>query len=793
MPTTRCTCGKLIVVPAGKPAPASCPACKAPLGRSPAPAKGATAARPRPTLVRKRKSRVGAWIAAGISLAVLGTVALGLVGAYVLKPADKYRASGPESADDRAEAARDAFAYKAETIDETKDRAAIDQVLHQLISAGSGSDESRVTPHVHLPRLLAELRAIPGFPRIRTRIEETQVITALRTAVARALMSGPVRWSAVKVTRVRHARGRPEADAYSRVSLQDGETAKIRFRLIKEDGVWRMFDWEAIEEGTILSQLLARAVALAQNPDGAAHLQAGSAAFEKVVNLLRSGKLAEAERAAADAGSLNLPEHMRALLAHLEGAAIAGQGRFAEAIVRYDAALKQKPDFHAALLLKSSALCNLQRFAEAATLASQYLDLVGDDEQAWANLSVCKLSQGDLPGAEEAALNSLRTDPATDDAWTALEAVYEQAGKRDALAMTRRRVLPAGRILAPKASPIPSPSASSTPLDQDEQQVLQVVGRMVQASERRDAVAFAAELDTDRLIDTASRCDEAPPMHDGVRGKLAALIKEQFVPGFLSRPERWLVPFPMSCRFTAPGREAILIAVIHQPEAKRSLVRFRVIKGPGGWKVYDWEEPSRWLRLSRVIGVLYPDAGIEPALAARWRDGAAACLGAAEAFATLTPDRAMAEYQKAVTSNIPACFKAVLDLLAAEVFIRTSKWREAEDLARKGMGRHPDAAWGRRLVARSQFGAGDPAKAIGTWKSVFDLQGGEDPWTHAWLAEAYLKSKHPTKAEEHATIAVKMYSQLDKAWDLLIQALEANDRHADAAFVRKNGRLPPGK
>ncbi len=128
----------------------------------------------------------------------------------------------------------------------------------------------------------------------------------------------------------------------------------------------------------------------------------------------RGHVLFHAGRRAEAIGSLQRALEMdasRAETAHLLGLARAGEGDGEGALAAFEAALKARPGFSAAIIDATSLAIDMGAFARALDLLKPYLEKYRDDARAWNNAGVAFLMLNELERALAAFKRAHKLDP----------------------------------------------------------------------------------------------------------------------------------------------------------------------------------------------------------------------------------------------------------------------------------------------------------------------------------------------------------------------------------------------
>lgn len=412
-------CQAAITVPEGAdPAePPALPPIPPPLGRRPA--------RPvRPPRGPGRRGRYPAGKGLGAALAIL----IAIVAWVVTSTGDnEYEPSDEEGLEEKYGNVREAFSVNsgdeesAPTAEEIGDpsieRQAIAKLLAGFARAHGDADGDAFVARIHAERMLADIgRHAPAVRRARGRTLKRQIAelrTGLRNLVEREGV-GTFRWGQARVRRVRFHPSRPEAEVYCRIEMPEMPAwVKYRFWVIKERA-WQIYDWEPISDGLRRTAVMGVLIASIDNPSEAATMARVGEAIGRASELASTERPEQALAALDRIDPRDAPELFQSVIAVLRSGACLQLEAYDRALAATDRALALREDLPAAVLNRAIALLGLQRYAGAKVDAKKYMDMTGDDAEAWFIIGASERELGDAGAAAAAFERGVASDPEGD-------------------------------------------------------------------------------------------------------------------------------------------------------------------------------------------------------------------------------------------------------------------------------------------------------------------------------------------------------------------------------------------
>jgi predicted Zn-dependent protease len=293
-----------------------------------------------------------------------------------------------------------------------KPQEAIQALLDDLGGAIRAGDAQRVGEHIHPLRLVQESRkagvlqglAEQAEPDFAAGIVKGGVIAAL---TADRLLPG---WGRTEIRSVQMLAGGNEALVIAR--HRDVNINKMRWWVIQEGGVWRVYDFEDVDiTGVRLSGLLGSLRTLrAGQPEVPPAWAQASARIAEGAAAVRRGDYAGARRV-LKLDKAPLPARLEALHWQLLGAAAVGLRDAPGALPCLDRARALHPDLPYLDMLYAAAYNQSGRPQEAHKHLQKYRTLLGDDCDTFYTLGLIHTQLGQAEAAISAFRNALDDEP----------------------------------------------------------------------------------------------------------------------------------------------------------------------------------------------------------------------------------------------------------------------------------------------------------------------------------------------------------------------------------------------
>jgi tetratricopeptide (TPR) repeat protein len=294
--------------------------------------------------------------------------------------------------------------------EEEKIRGALDA----LVKAMAGRDRAGISACFHPRRMIKELDA-QGFKLPGTGPEkEEQGIRALQAAlpsIAGNMAAIGTAWEKIRTLGVHFQPGAEEVEALCRVTA-GGSKTRMRFWLVKEEGAWKIFDFE-VQEGNMRLSVTVGAIAANLGADEKTRkaMMTAFVALRKAAVQLGSGDADEAHKIIQEALGDDPPGIMRAWMELIDTQALLVLEKHGDAIKAADRLLGHQKDMFVAHHLKAAALFELGEYEKCIESEREFLKNMGDDAEAWIVVGNAhdKLHQADK------AIEAYRKGAAADD------------------------------------------------------------------------------------------------------------------------------------------------------------------------------------------------------------------------------------------------------------------------------------------------------------------------------------------------------------------------------------------
>jgi tetratricopeptide (TPR) repeat protein len=279
------------------------------------------------------------------------------------------------------------MARTPEPVEPAADETAVRRTLGDVAAAAGRGDVEGFAARFHSTRAMAQVAAGGGL-QLSSRAQETELGDAIARGILRTFVAPKDpsdRWRAIELLRIRFIAERGEAEILARVTRASA-TPKFRFWLVKDQGEWKLFDFEWIEEGMRLSRVAGSVLDELLDREIGEATARFRAARDRVRKASARIQRKDFEGAASDLRSIRSSEPPGALLTQidlLECAALFALGRFVEALAAADRALSRDKDLPLMHRLRAQALFPLKRFPECIAAAEEYVKAAGDDPIAY--------------------------------------------------------------------------------------------------------------------------------------------------------------------------------------------------------------------------------------------------------------------------------------------------------------------------------------------------------------------------------------------------------------------------
>jgi len=314
-----------------------------------------------------------------------------------------------ETAQEKADSVQAAFARGAAVND-----VEVEGFVTRLQAAVREHDTATITGMVAPARMLDGVEAITGktLPSAARGMLETQLAGELAGFFDDTVVE-------TRVKRIdRDAEG--NIVVYLRTIDVDRITMKSRWWLYHDGEGLRWWDGEDLQLGLRISTAMAAGIAAATSPDRAETIKR----FLEVIGRLATISMDDPVQVRALVADLDgltlegLPASFRHLAIVTRASASAALGDAEDTLRRLDALESeglQPFDMPVRHYLRASACLALERWSDAEQAIERYLELLGEDAEAYAVLGTAKLGLGDTKAALAAFEQGLADDPGLPD------------------------------------------------------------------------------------------------------------------------------------------------------------------------------------------------------------------------------------------------------------------------------------------------------------------------------------------------------------------------------------------
>jgi tetratricopeptide (TPR) repeat protein len=290
---------------------------------------------------------------------------------------------------------------------------AIQALLDDLGDAIRAGDAQRVGEHFHMPRLVKEFRKAGVLQGLAEQAEPQFAAVVVKRGVTEALIGDGLLpgWGRTEIRSVRLLADGNEAVVIAR--HRDANINKMRWWLIREDGVWRVYDFEDVDiTGIRLSSMLGSLrpvrAGLPEVPQAWAR---ASVTIQDAAAAVRRGDYAGARRTLQGMDMAALHARLEAVRWQLLGAATVGLRDFYNALPCLDRARALNFDMPYLDMLYAAAYNHSGKPHEALKHLQKYRTLLGDDCDTFYQLGMAHARLGQASEAVTAFRKCLDDDP----------------------------------------------------------------------------------------------------------------------------------------------------------------------------------------------------------------------------------------------------------------------------------------------------------------------------------------------------------------------------------------------
>lgn len=288
----------------------------------------------------------------------------------------------------------------------------IRELFRQLDAGWQSGTPNPLAEHFNFDRAASALRdeGFVGNIGLTTMPEETfrnwmkQTFTELFERMAHAY-----RWRRVDIKRIKILDASGEAAVVFRMWPTDGPVRKERWWLTKASGQWKVYDLENLDIGGRMS--VGIAMVSASKDKMSVKWEQARRNFRTATQARLAGDLVEAERLMLEPRDAELPAEMEAIRWMGMGSIKLDQMQFEQALELYDKAESLNPAMPALDHLRALAHNMLGNHEAALTHARRYLDVLGDDPDAYLQVGNALYGMDRREESAEAFRKGLREDP----------------------------------------------------------------------------------------------------------------------------------------------------------------------------------------------------------------------------------------------------------------------------------------------------------------------------------------------------------------------------------------------
>jgi tetratricopeptide (TPR) repeat protein len=313
-------------------------------------------------------------------------------------------------------------------LDEKALRAILDDLGH-AIQAG---DAERIGDHVDAARMLKEFQRAGALRGLNFQAEAA-LVQKFKTSMAQALArpGQPLVWKETEIRSVKFGAGGDDAVAV--VRHRDGHiTLKMRWWATQESGSWKVYDFEDLDTGLRVSDVVASLLpARADLPVAPPAWVKSVPALQEAVTAIRGGDFAGAERALNRLDQVPLPGKLAGVRWLLAGAVKLELRDSRAAQPCLDKARGLNPDMPCLDLLYAALYNQTGKPAEALKHLEKYRALLGDDAATFYQLGLARAQLGQPAEAIAAYRKCLDDQPNALDGLLQLRRVLPHGQKAE--------------------------------------------------------------------------------------------------------------------------------------------------------------------------------------------------------------------------------------------------------------------------------------------------------------------------------------------------------------------------
>jgi len=304
-------------------------------------------------------------------------------------------------------------------------------LFEDLGAALNANDGFRVVAYFDLDRMTDELGALPGL-RLDNPDQRQAFVNGMVQGMGKSLPAQPfLNWNASEIRSVKKLND-DEAIVLVRHKHPIGGTLKFRWWVTRRGGSWKVYDLEDLDGGTRFSVMVGTVVA--QGLGKALELSRAVKAIKEALEAVVMRQDADsAERKLNAIARIELPREIDALRYMVWGGVHLTRRQPEPALVALDKAHDLHPDMPVLDLLKGRAYSQLNKWDEAIKHFQAYRDLLGEDSMLCHELGLALRMKSRFAEAAQLYRQGLDLDPKDADSFFGLLSCLTNGDKWDDL------------------------------------------------------------------------------------------------------------------------------------------------------------------------------------------------------------------------------------------------------------------------------------------------------------------------------------------------------------------------
>lgn len=277
-----------------------------------------------------------------------------------------------------------ADAARSKSDDKDQDARALEELLSAFGEAIRKANPEKIVASFDAERMVDEVKKLGGFAGLKPG-QEKEVAKAFATGLGEGFVrfASLIRWSRHEIKQVKYSDDRREAVLTARHWDDEGDSSKFRWWVQKRDGRWRIYDFEDLNTGIRSSVILG--TLSGKGLPGAAI----SKSFERVIGAAQAMQQLDVDTAGKElraVARVKFPPPLDALRRMLEGVVAFARDEPEEALKQFDRAESLRADLPILHYLRAVVHNGLGNHEKALAHARKYVELLGDDANAYAEI-----------------------------------------------------------------------------------------------------------------------------------------------------------------------------------------------------------------------------------------------------------------------------------------------------------------------------------------------------------------------------------------------------------------------